>query len=95
MQDDIEAPETGVQWLVVLRVVTLIAGAVWVLSRVYYEMNSANGPSSFSSTDNIVQRLNWAQAIGDVAYAVFLFSAVAYVILWLQRRDANSPVQTS
>ena len=37
-----------------------------------------------------VLALRWAQAVSDIAYSVFLVAAVAYVILWLRRRDGGN-----
>ena len=88
MQDDAEGPDVvGGQRLRVLRVVTFVSGVVWIASHLFYEIKTVNAGDAFNSTDNIITQLRWAQAIDNVAYTVFLFSAVAYVILWLELRD--------
>lgn len=80
--------ESG-QWLPALRVVALIAGIVWVVARTYYAVRTAGIGDNFNTTD-LFDQLRWIQAIDDIAYAIFLFAAVAYVILWLRRRDGGN-----
>lgn len=71
--------------LPILAVVSVVAAIAWVLARAVLSVSIATLYAVRSGTFG--PWLTWLQTIDTIAYAVFLASVGAYVVLWLDRRS--------
>jgi hypothetical protein len=67
----------------------LIAGAVWVVLQVIFQIHAATGYQDIFSSEAGAELWGWVQAVGGIAYTVFLVALGSYVVLWLALRDLD------